>query len=134
MLCCGSHWLKGFCFGSLFSNFVLDALYRSASILLKKMAGCFTLNKPWLSMFISHGAMDQSAVCNCDISWPYSIVESMCLLAIQIAPNLYYLKKNDVYVTINIWKYLAIHVSVTIYTLKRVAFNEALKGNIWYSK
>ena len=29
--------------GALFSNFVLDALYNLASILLKKIAGCFVL-------------------------------------------------------------------------------------------
>ena len=77
-----------FCFGPLFSNLVLDALSRSAIISLRKMAGCCTLNKSWLSVTISHGAMGQSVVCDCDIFWSYSLVESICLLAIQIASSL----------------------------------------------
>ena len=54
------HWLWEFCFGPLFSNLVLDALSRSAIIVLKNMAGCFTLYKLWLSVFSSHGAISQS--------------------------------------------------------------------------
>ena len=41
------------------------------------MAGCYTFNKSWLSVFIPHGAIGQSAVCGCDISWSYSLVESI---------------------------------------------------------
>ena len=75
---------------------------------MRKMAGCFNLNKSWLSVYIPHGVMDRSAVCDCDISWAYSLVESICLRAIQIAPNLLYLKYNDVYVTINTCQYMCL--------------------------
>ena len=66
-----------FCFGPFFSNLVLDALSRSAIILLRKMAGCLSLNKAWLSVSIPHGVMGQSAVCDYDISSLYSFVESI---------------------------------------------------------
>ena len=73
----------------LFSNLVFEALFRSATILLRKMAGCFTLNLSWLSMSIPHGAKGKPAVC--DISWSYSVVESI------IAGNQVSIKENDVY-------------------------------------
>ena len=72
-------------FGSSFSNLVPDALFRSAIILLRKMAGCFTLDKSWLSVSILNGVMCRSAVCYCEMSWSYSHLESICLLAIQMA-------------------------------------------------
>ena len=54
--------VAGVCAGALFSNFVLDALYSSAIILLRKRAGCLALMwcgirvmcpllmKPWFSL------------------------------------------------------------------------------------
>ena len=54
----------GVMFWPLFSNLVLDALSRSAIILLRKIAGCFTSNKLELSVSILHGAMGRSAVCD----------------------------------------------------------------------
>ena len=57
---------RSFVLGHFF-YFVLDALSRSAIILLKRMASSFTLNNSWLSVSIPHGAMCRSAVCNCDI-------------------------------------------------------------------
>ena len=79
---------RSFVLSHCFSNLVFNALSRSAIILLRKTAGCFTLKKPWLSVSIPHGAMGRSAVCDCDIFWSYSLVESICLLAIQIAPSI----------------------------------------------
>ena len=35
--------VAGICVGALFSNFVLDVLYSSGIILLRKRAGCFAL-------------------------------------------------------------------------------------------
>ena len=55
----------------------------------------------------------KSAVCGCDISWPYSVAESTCLIF-------------EVKLCICYNKYLAVHVSVIIFTLKRVAFDEAM--------
>ena len=59
-------------------------------------------------MSIPYGVMGQSAVFDFDISWSYSLVESICLLVIQIA----------------------IYVSVIIYHLylKRVAFVKAMSN------
>ena len=78
---------RSFVLGHCF-NLIIDALSHSAIILLRTIVGCFTLNKSWLSVYIPHGVMSWSSVCDCDISWSYSLVESIYLLAIQIALNL----------------------------------------------
>ena len=78
----------GVLFWAIVSNLILGALSRSAIILLRKMVGCFTLNKSWQSVSIPRGAMGRSATCDCVISWSYFLVESICLLAIQIASSL----------------------------------------------
>ena len=62
---------------------VLDALSSSAIIFLRKMAGCFTLIVFWLSVSLPLGAVCPFAICDCDISWSYSLVERICLMAIQ---------------------------------------------------
>ena len=72
-------------FWAIVSNLVLDALVQQKG---KMVAGCCTLNKSWLSVSITHGVMGQSTVCACDFSWPYSLVESIYLLAIQLASSI----------------------------------------------
>ena len=82
----------GVLFCAIFSDWVIDALSRSAIVLLRKMAGCFTLNRAWRSVSIPHGAMGRSAVCDYHIFWSYSLVESICLLEIQIGLSLLFFK------------------------------------------
>ena len=69
-------------------------------------------------MSLPHGAVGQSAVCDCDISWSYVLVERRRLLAVQIASNLY--KYYEVNYCICYIKYMAIYASVIIYSIKRV--------------
>ena len=63
----------------LFSYLILDALSCSAIVLLRKMAGCFTLisSGDLCPFLMCHGSV---AVCDCDISWSYSLVEAFVCL------------------------------------------------------
>ena len=71
-------------------------------------------------MSLPHGALGQSAVCDCNISWPYSLVDMICLLAIELATSLYkHIMQNVVHFTLKIW-------SLTIHSLKRVAFAKVM--------
>ena len=101
-LCCCSHRVWEFCVWPLFS-FVLGALSSSATILLRKRAGCFILIVLWLPVLCV-----PSSWCRwwpvsslwLWLSWPYLHVERSDLLAIQVALSLYkYAKLNFVYIT-----------------------------------
>ena len=91
--------VAGVCVWSLFSNCVLDLLYSSASSLLRKRAGCFALM--WCSypcyVPLPHEDLGQSAVCDCKITWSYSLLERRRLLAIQVSSSLYeYMQMHEI--------------------------------------
>ena len=86
-----------FVFGHYFSNLVLDPLYSLKIFLPRKREVCFTLIVLWLSVSLPQGTVGQSAVCDCDTSWSYSLVERIRLPATQIASSLYKHMKKNVY-------------------------------------
>ena len=95
----------------MFFHLVFDALSGSAIILLRKMAGCFTLIVLWLSVSLPRGVMARSAVCDCDISWSYATFAGN---PNNIKPIIFEVKCCICYVN-----YMAIHVyvSVIIYSI-----------------